>query len=333
MQRRLSRLFLIVACLSAAALSTAGARASVPAGGDREAFATGVALLREGKSEEALIALRRAEKSFGDEVPAALLADLALAAQGVGAVSDAAAYAERAAAKDERFVLLRDTVVGAVRLREGWEALEGQPADLDKASDAAQRSVRAFRRALRAQPDSDRARRNFERALRLEAEVEKRKKEQEKKEKEQDKDEKKDEQKQDEQKQDDKEQEQQKQEEQQDQQKQDQQRQDQQKQDQQKQDQQKQDEQQQDQQQKKQQEQDEQKQDRDAPDPAEDKAAKPEEKPADPGETDDETKAQMRELSPSELRQLKQKLAEILEEKTRIRVERRPKPKPGKKDW
>lgn len=157
------------------------ARAS--AASDRAAFAEGVKLLRAGKAVEALVQLRRAEASYGAKAPAALLGDLALAAQAAGEFDAAASYAERAAAADKAFEIVRDTVIGAARLAEARElAARGskEASALKGALNAVTRSVRAFARALRANPSSERARRNLERALRLKKQLDQRQ-EQEKK--------------------------------------------------------------------------------------------------------------------------------------------------------
>ena len=77
----------------AVALLASSVSASAFAGGDRAAFAEGVKLLRAGQHAEALALLRKAETSYREEVPASLLGDLALAAQGAGEIEEAASYA------------------------------------------------------------------------------------------------------------------------------------------------------------------------------------------------------------------------------------------------
>ncbi|MCB9880240.1 MAG: hypothetical protein H6832_00125 [Planctomycetes bacterium] len=338
----------------------AAVMASMVVLGDRDAFREGVVLLRAGKASEAFATLQRAEKSYGDEIPAELLADLALAAHATDRLDDAAAYAERAAAMDARFDLLRDTVVGAVRLKQAQEAMAAQPQpDLGHASTSALRAITAFTRALSAQPESDKARRNLERALLLKQEIEdqqqrkddetkkdeKKKDDEKKDDKEQNK--KSDEQKQDEQKQDEKKQDEKKQNEKSDEKKQDEQKQDEQKPDE------KPDEQSKSQpipdesKQDEQKPQDPQKADEQAPNDEkpegskqqepkeEDAKAQPSESKQEPtkGGEPQETTEQHGELTPTEVRLLQRQLEKLMEEQRKLRKAQAERSQPGKKGW
>jgi hypothetical protein len=146
---------------------------SLSAGG-RTDFAHGVRLLRDGDAAGALAALRAAEEGYGDEAPASLLQNLALAAWKAGQHGAAESYAERAAARDAALTPLRESLVGAARLREGREALKA--GDLAKAEERAGRAVQAFEQALRMGPGRDALRRNLLRALELQREIEEQKK-------------------------------------------------------------------------------------------------------------------------------------------------------------
>ena len=159
---------------------------SAPAvAGDREAFRAGVKLLREGKARVALAKLKEAELSWqkhDEEIPEALLADLALAAWRSKQPGEAEGYAERAAARASRFGFLRDTIVGAARLAEAQKALLAkEPKALEAGIESAKRAIRSFEDALARRPAVGEAARNLERAIHALEALEKRKKESKKK--------------------------------------------------------------------------------------------------------------------------------------------------------
>lgn len=152
------------------ALLTPAALLATPRGRSaREDFVEGTRLLREGRAAAALERLRAAETAAGAAISAGLLQNLALAAWQAGEAGAAESYAERAAAKDPGLVVLRDNLVGAVRLAEARAAHEAR--ELARARERVHRAVQAFESALVAAAGQPTLRRNLARALRLEQEI------------------------------------------------------------------------------------------------------------------------------------------------------------------
>ena len=288
------------------------------AGGEK--FADGVQHFRAGRYEKSYALLREVEKSYGDdELPSALLVDLALAACQTGHFDEAEGYAERVAARDPEQGYLRDQVVGASRLYAARKATHEAPATdpkhpvpvgpdikkLDEGLNSVRRAIEAFGSAILARPDALEARRNLERALDLEKELEKKKKEAEDKKKKEDEKKKNDKDKKDKDKK-------------------DQQQKDQQKKDQQKKDQQKKD----------QQKKDEEKKDENKQDEKNDKKGQDEKKqPQKPDAKDQQKQQPLKQLSPEEKKRLEKVLEEYEQALIELKKSRAPKHQPGKKDW
>jgi hypothetical protein len=178
-------------------------------GGD--SFEEGLRLFRAGQYKESLEAFRKASEESGDDAPAELLFDRALAALATDDLTDAEQAAERAAARDALgFGRARDFLRGNVAFA-SCEAAEKaiasppagpavappgsapgappepNPGAYDKPIALAESARDAWIAAASAGEDWPAARRNVERALRKIEELKKKKEEEQKKKDEQDK--------------------------------------------------------------------------------------------------------------------------------------------------
>jgi len=150
-------------------------------------FASGVRAYEEGRYRDALAAFTEAQIAAGEEAPAELLFNRALAALRAGDLREAEASAARAAERGGReFAALRDFMRGnAAFQRCAWtEAQANEPSAppfaLDSAIQYAESARAAWQAAAASRDDWPEARRNVERALRKLEELRRKKEEAEK---------------------------------------------------------------------------------------------------------------------------------------------------------
>ncbi len=144
-------------------------------GGD-DPLVDGIEAYAEGRFADALAAFRRAADAAGDDAPAALWHNIALAALQCDATRDAEIAAEIAAARsgpaqyrERDFVLGNAAFARSRRAARQAEGPEAGPAVLALALLEAERAAAHWRRAATRGADWPAARRNAERALRLAA--------------------------------------------------------------------------------------------------------------------------------------------------------------------